>query len=235
MLSPNLIKCDYKNEEHRIAAAKLHEQLLHGSLLSELGFRFMAKFYYNRLIRDGFVTCDLYEYENRYVGWILYTKYPFTFMEKGMKKNFLYLSLILLVSLIRKPSRIKVFWKLNRFNAIRSSKMINDQGVGEYLSFGVLEEYRNIRDKVTGLKISKLLFDNSIEYFRDEGYNKMLLFVERQNKRAMRFYEQYDIYDIAEGNEDIRVMAIDVNYKSRVPQTCRTNLVDKISFSHQIK
>lgn len=210
MVSPNIIKLDHKNKEHVAAAAGLHTELLHGSLVRELGFQFMTKFYYSRLIRDGLMSCDLYRYKSRYVGWILYTKYPFTYMQQGKKNNFVLLSFILLLTIIRRPSCVKVFWELSKFNAIRSPGAINAEGSGEFLSFGVLKEYRRIRDKITGLRISRVLFNNALDYFKDEGYNRMLLFVNRQNKAALRFYEHYAAHEVAEGNEEIRILAIDL-------------------------
>jgi ribosomal protein S18 acetylase RimI-like enzyme len=210
MRSPNVIKLDYKNKEHRNAAADLHAKLLPESLVPGLGRHFMTGFYYNRLIKDDLVRCDLYKCKDQFVGWILYTKHPFTFMDEGKRRNFFFLGLILMWSLLTKPSRIKVFLELNRFVAIRSPEKIGRAGAGEFLSFGVLEDFRDVRDESTGLKISKLLFERVLDEMKDEEYNKMLLFVGRKNKAALRFYDRYQAFEIAAGNETEVVMAIDL-------------------------
>src|SRR3990172_10967627 len=106
----------------------------------------MRNFYYRRLIEDGLVICDLYKHNDKYVGFLSYTKYPFSFMRDGRKKHFFYLIYILLTSLLSRPSRIRILIEMLRVSSKRNPNA-DDAGTGEFISFGVLGPYRHILDE----------------------------------------------------------------------------------------
>lgn len=115
-------------------------------------------------------------------------------MRKGMKENFLYLLYILLVSIVTRPLRIKILFELLRVSFRRSS-FVEENTTGEFLSFGVLKPKRHILDEETGLRIAELLFQNGINFFRQEGFKKIMFSIIRRkdNKDIFIFYEFYGV------------------------------------------
>lgn len=201
MKSKNIVKIDHRIKEHIEAASKLHSELLPDSPIPRLGWYFMTKFYYHTLIKNGLIICDLYKYKGKFVGLLSYTKYPFSFMKKGKDGNFLWLLCILLVSLFAKPSRLKILLDLLKVRSKRNS-VTEEHTTGEFLSFGVLKPYRHILDEETGLRISELLFQNGINFFRYESYKKVMFSIikKKGNKDIFVFYEFYGV----SFNEDIK-------------------------------
>ena len=79
---------DHNNIEHRKAVANLHTKLLPDSYLSMLGCEFLADYYYKLLIQSDIINCLICLSNNKYVGFVVYTKFPFSFMLIGLKKYF---------------------------------------------------------------------------------------------------------------------------------------------------
>lgn len=190
MISSSIIPLDSNNPVQVKAVSEMHNSLLSKSPVSQLGFRFMTKFYYSKLVKDKLIACDLYFHEEKYVGFIAYTKYPFTFMQEGKRRHLFYLIFLLTVSLVCNPYRLLIILRVIKQNRLRQIQQEADN-IGEVLSFGVLEEYRKVEDAATGLRISHLLFKNVIEYLRNEDFRKMQVSVEKDNKRALSFYLSY--------------------------------------------
>lgn len=188
--SIEVVSLDYKNQEQVDAAAKLHQELLSDSPISQLGYQFMTRFYYTKLIKAGLVNCDLCKHEGKYVAFLAYTKYPFTFMEEGRRRYFLYLSFLLLESLLLNPYRIKTILKVIQIGRKRQFKK-NGNKTGEMLSFGVLEPYGNVRDETTGLRISNLLFERALAYFKKEGFVRIRGEIKKDNKPSLLFWSLY--------------------------------------------
>ena len=171
------------------AAACLHETLLPESPVPGLGRFFMTKFYYRELVRAGLIRCDLFKSGDRYVALSVYTKDPFTFMEAGKRRFFFWLIFVLGVSVAAKPVRIGILWKMARRSQKRDAAQ--DQSVGEYLSLGVLPDYANACDAGSGLRAAHALLAKVMDYFRREGRREIYLVIEKQNRLAFRFYENY--------------------------------------------
>ena len=189
-----IVALDPGNKEHRLAAAELHGSLLPESPIAGLGRRFMKNFYYDKLVRDGLIICDLYFHEGRYVALSSYTRDPFTFMARGKKKHFLFLFLTVAAGLLIKPSRLGTLLKTMRLGKQRecscSCKAENGQ-VAELLSFAVKPEYSSHRDAATGKKVPNLLCDRVIDFFRKEGYAKIQFIVKKDNKPSLLFFNSY--------------------------------------------
>lgn len=190
MESNKVISLDYKNQEQVQAVAKLHQELLSDSPIPQLGYQFMTKFYYTKLVEAGLINCDLYKHEGKYIAFSVYTKYPFTFMEEGKSRYFLYLTFLLCKILLFRPYRIKTIFKVLRINRKRQDRN-NEDKTGEMLSFGVLESYKYLRDEATGLRISNLLFERAIDYFKKEGLLRMQGEIKRKNKPSLLFWYSY--------------------------------------------
>lgn len=193
MKSKNIVRLDYKIKKHIVAASWLHSELLPDSPIHKLGWNFMTKFYYNILVKDGLIICDLYKHNGRYLGFLSYTKRPFSFMREGKNKNFLYLLYILMISVITRPSRIKVLLDMLKVSS-RRNRNVEEDGVVEFLSFGVLKPYRHILDQESGLRIADLLFQNGIEFFKNEGCKKVIFsIIKKDNEGIFTFYRFYGV------------------------------------------
>lgn len=185
-----MILClDPSNAKHRHAAASLHARLLPESPIAGLGRVFMENFYYDRLVRDGLVRCDLYEREGRCTAFAAYTKRPFTFMDEGKKKHYLYLSTLLLASVALKPTRAGIILETLRMGARRSQAA--EKGAAELLSFGVEPETAAARDAVSGKKIPNLMFERVMVFFRGEGFLKIRFIVRKDNHASLLFFNSY--------------------------------------------
>ncbi len=188
---PNgIVALDYKDREQVRAAAALHEKLLADSPVPLLGRLFMERFYYSTLVKDGLIHCDLYRQDGQYVAFSVYTCYPGSFISQGIKRHFLYLCLLFTVALIAKPSRIKTILGMRG----QTSKRLSESEIGkagEYLSLGVLAEYQQIKHPQTNVRISNMLFERAIEFFKTSGYEEILLAFKVSNRRSMLFWLSY--------------------------------------------
>jgi len=190
MVSLSIIQLDSTNPVHVKAVAQMHNTLLPKSPIPQLGFNFMTKFYYSKLVNDDLIACALCSYCGKYVGFISYTKYPYSFMEEGKRRHLSYLLFLLAMSVICNPYRLIVIYKVIRQKKMRQIEN-NSDDMGEVLSFGVLEQYRQIKDATTGLRISHLLFRNVIANLANEGFRNMQVSVAKGNQRALSFYLPY--------------------------------------------
>lgn len=210
--SSKIIPLDYKDKRQVYAAAELHRTLLPDSPVPRLGIQFMAHFYYTKLVKDGLIKCDLYEHDEKYVAFLAYTKYPFTFMKEGKRRHPLYLPFLMSISLLCNPSRIRVILGATKMGRDRHLKE-NQVETGEMLSFGVLKMHSDLRDEITGLRVSNLLFENAIDYFKREGTVRIQAEVERDNKPSLLFWTTYgaSIEDYAWGRGGNCLMTLDLS------------------------
>lgn len=185
-----IITLDFKNPEHRRAAAFLHKTLMPDSLVSRMGRLFMSEFYYRKLVQDGLIQCDLYCHQDRMVGLSAYTPYPYTFMERGRKRHFFYLALIAVWSVLSNPSRLGVLWEVLRQTHGRGC-LVEDGSTGEYLTLGALPDAADLIDAASGLRAPHALLARAVDFFRKRGYHEILLVIKKTNFLAFRFYERY--------------------------------------------
>lgn len=191
MVYPNIIKLDCDNEDHINAISFLHKELLPESKVSELGAFFLKKFYYNTLVKDKLIDCYLYKFNDKFVGFISCTDMPFDFMRIGVKKNLCRLIFVTAVTLIQNPFRIKTLFKIisEKISGQVKNKLHDN---GQFMSFGVLEEYRMIKDGETNLTIPHVMMRKVFEHFREKNINSFFLLVLTSNERAIRFYNKYN-------------------------------------------
>ncbi len=174
------------------AAAELHKCLLPHSPVSRLGYFFMKKFYYTKLVRAGLIRCDLYRENGRYVALSVSTGHPFTFMEEGKKRYWTDLCFVLVVSVLQWPPRALILWSM----ALRSRNRSHQEDTGkiaEYLTLCVLPEYASVKDSESGLTVSHAMLSKTTAYFKSRGFEEIHLVIEKENRLAFRFYERYGI------------------------------------------
>ena len=191
MLNNNIVKLNYKDKIQIDAISKLHQTLLPESIISQFGDYFMRNFYYKKLSQHNLIDSYLYKNNDKYVGFIVCTSKPFSFITEGMKKNFLYLSWILLISILTKPSRIFLLFKMNE--TVDLSDLKNEFGnkIGQFMSLGVLEDYRKFIDKKENITVPNVLMNKVFEHFRNENRHTFFLLVLKTNIVATKFYDKY--------------------------------------------
>jgi len=202
MYSSAIVKLNHQHPQHRQAAARLHKTLLPESIVSQLGMNFMTGFYYFHLIKSGLIECHLYERDQQFVGFIVYTDYPFTFMGQGRKQFLWPLIVCLARALMANPARLKVLFQMMKNSEPRSHNPAKDsKDLGQFLSFGVLETYRRVKDEATGERISRVLMEKVFEHFREEGFKQFFLQVLKSSEAAIKLYKSYG-GQIADNPED---------------------------------
>jgi ribosomal protein S18 acetylase RimI-like enzyme len=182
------VTLDPHNREHVLAVAELHETLLGHSPIPRLGRLFMTRFFYSTLVEEGLVQGFLYRLDGRYVGFLTFTEQPFTFMAQARRAHFLRLAVILGLGVLARPARIRIL--LDTLSQ-RREPAEEAAGIGEFLSFGVLEQFAGRRDSGQGLRLSNVLFDAGIEHFRVRSFRRIEWSVDGSNLRAILFYRTY--------------------------------------------
>ncbi len=186
-----ILKTDGKNSEQIDALVKLHTALLPESAVSKLGSFFMRKFYYSVLVEKGLIDPYLYDFEGKYAGFISCTDHPFYFMKKGMMSSPFRLFFVLLISILTSPGRIYTLLKMLSDDFPAEAKM-ELKFSGQFMSFGVLEEYRKHTAENSSKTIPKSLMDEVFKHFKSKGINSFFLLVLESNERAIRLYKKYN-------------------------------------------
>jgi ribosomal protein S18 acetylase RimI-like enzyme len=205
------LKCE--NKEHIKVVSKLHIKLLPESILSQFGYLFLSKFYYPILTKYNLIDVYVYRYGNEYVGFISNTNYPYTFIREGMKKGFSKILGVMSMSILRKP--VRLFLLLDFI--IKSKKDVlletlqNKYGnkMGEFLSFGVLENYRKCVDPIDDITIPHVLMRLMITHFKANNIHYCLLRIRKTNERAIKFYHKYGVVIIPSNNLNQVVIIIE--------------------------
>lgn len=185
-----IVAVDPRDPQQVRAAAGLHGKLLGRSPVPRLGDLFMTRFFYSRLVDDGLIRCYLYRVDGQYVGFLSLTEKPYSFMSEGRRRHFVRLAVILGLAVLARPSRVRILWD-TLAAARRKTSTADREGIGELLSFGVLEEFSGRREGPQQLRIPTILFDAGIRYFRERGFRLVEWSVDRDNLAAMIFYRSY--------------------------------------------
>ncbi len=185
----NVITLDWRSAEHRKAAAQLVLTLFPDSPAGVLGRRFLTEFYFLDLIRDGEMECLLYSSPSRYVGFALYTENPCGFIRNGVRRHFVKLALLAAGSLIARPTRLAAMLNVVRQGRYRAAHG-SGAGVGELLTFGILESHRQEIDPASGLRLSAHLFRAAMKRLRDRGLAVAQLVALKDNTPAQAFFRK---------------------------------------------
>lgn len=196
-----LIRLSPGHSDQVDAAARLHAELLPGSVPSRLGHHFMTRFYFTKLVEIDRITCDLFAYEGKYVAFNVYTKYPESFMRDGIRRHFLPLCAVAARTFGSDPRRLSAIAGL-----LRKSAQLGENGsarAGYWLTFGVLEPFRRVKIDERGTRISGALVNAMLDSFRADGFDRVDGAVERTNKSAIFFYHAcgFAIRDPGKGDD----------------------------------
>jgi hypothetical protein len=180
---------DPRNDADVAAVAGLHTQYLETSLVVRLGDRFLRRFYYRVLVKDDLIHCTICRVDNRIVGFHVCTKYPNDVIARGVRKHFVRLAWLMLVSVVQRPRLLREIWQA--FLAMRSSREDepHDPGtVGEGMSLVTEKEYRDYVVPETGRRVPEQLFECMKQYFSDAGYSRIVMYIEPSNIASNRFH-----------------------------------------------
>ncbi len=170
--------------------ALLHQQLLDWGI-AQLGILFLKHVCYTKLIRDGLLKATLCQVNGKPAGFVTYTDKAMTFQRTALNKHWLFVSLLLVVSIFSKP-RI-IFRLIKEIRMIQYRKIRGESSENysaEILAIGVLPEYRDPKFIYeTRLRISQQLIRYAASYFRKIGFKKMHLLVDAFNKPALFLYQ----------------------------------------------
>ena len=108
-------------------------------------------------------------------------------MKRGRWLHPILLPSVLALSIAQRPRRLSKLWESVRTG--RKRKMLLEEvGVGEFLSSGVLPEYTREIDAESGLRVAAALFNHAPDYFRSRCFTRIEWNVEKDNLRARLFY-----------------------------------------------
>lgn len=223
--NPNIVYLKWDDQEQVRAVCDLHIKLLPESVLSKLGHLFLSKFYYRELVKSALIDVYLYRRQGAYAGFISCTNRPFTFMRKGMKEHFLLILVLLIAAVARNPARLLTL--LGYLALVKKDKLMGalkeqygDQ-MGEFLSFGVPEEFRKCNDEVENKTIPNVLMELVSTHFGANGIRYALLRILPANTRAIRFYHKHSGYVIPSDNPNEVVMLVQTIQDPGVPSAAR--------------
>jgi len=171
------------NREQLDAFVALHEITLPDSVPVQFGRRFMLEFYFTKLVEDGLIAGDLFEYDGRYAGYNLYTRFPQDFLKQGIRRHFGQLLGLMPRVFLANPGALLAVPHMLR----NTGGMPEDDDTGYWLTFGVHPEFRPVR--VDGRPIARILVDRMFDYFREHGMGAVEGTVESSNRAAIIFYK----------------------------------------------
>lgn len=175
--------------QDRYRTAFLHAALLSGSPVVRMGYPFMTRYYYRKLVQDGLIGCHIAIVEGHPAGFVAYTTRPHDFMIAGLRRHFLGLIPLVSRALLIRPSRIGIVAQalgmLKRRRDDLASGPVYD---GEILSLAVLPQYRSSRFvRETGQNIGRTLFDLAVKHTRQAGARTLMTLVEARDHETLMF------------------------------------------------
>jgi ribosomal protein S18 acetylase RimI-like enzyme len=172
--------------------ARLHLTLLPNSPISLLGELFARSFYYKLLPKQGLLFGAVAYVDQQPVGFIVVTDKPNEFMRSALKRHFLYLVGVVMVSVLMNP--------IKRLAAIREAWQIMSSlpqleipdSEGELLSFGVLPEYRLSEfGQQSGHYVAADLLNTIVDPLKQRGMDSVRAIVDTDNQVARSFYRKH--------------------------------------------
>lgn len=168
--------------------ARLHAELLPRSPLSHLGPRFMEKFYYSWLPRDGRIFGWVAYVDEQPAGFITATENSEGFMGLAIRRRWPWLGWTLFTSLVLSPRRLRPTWEAIQLMRTRDPEA-RGRPEGEILSFGVLPEFRSPKFiRKSGHKIGAELMARAIERLGEMKAPVVRAIVDADNRLAQLFY-----------------------------------------------
>jgi hypothetical protein len=166
----------------------LHAELLPESPVVLLGDRFMKQFYYGKLLQARLILGATAYVDHTPAGFIVATHEASSFMKRAIEQHGVSLIRVLLGQLMSNPARISSVWEALKImrhtdGAARGSQL------GELLSFGVKEEFRDRRFVAeTGIRVSVDLLNLATQQLTARGVRKIRAVVDPAHMESKLFY-----------------------------------------------
>ena len=169
--------------------ADLHLTYLSDSPVVQFGPRFLRQFYYGKLLTSGIIGCTVARDGDQVVGFISYTQNSLDFMQRGVRRWPMYLSWVMLRSLLARPALARDLWTVFQLMRERSQEASDStvQVAGEVLSLVVAESHRGKVPAGGTSRLTVRLFEEVVEYFRSTGHDKFYLLVQPSNRASNIF------------------------------------------------
>ena len=176
-----------KPAEARILA-RMHCTLLQGSILVELGYYFLAWFYYKILVQEKQIRGYLAYFENQPAVFITYTLDVINMLKSPGRHHFLRLGLVLAMTVLMNPAAIVAILRV--LTQLLQEERDNIPVAAEILSFAVKEEYRsrefvNLRQ----VKVSNELYTAVMADLRQAEVKEVKAMVKNDNVLSNIFYQ----------------------------------------------
>lgn len=156
-----------------------------------LGRIFAQHFYYRRLPKHGLIFGFVACLDDRPIGFAVGTTDSGGFMSRGLRAEWRTLAWALPASMLSRPRSVVSLWRTLRLMKERGAYSGNAPCSAELLSMGVLPDYRTRKFKQRlGLSPSAELLRAVTSRFSAQGLDRAVLYVDRDNSRATRFYAE---------------------------------------------
>lgn len=166
---------------------RLHESLLAESAVAAVGQRFMERFYYSILPREGLIFGVVAYVDGRPAGFVVATDDSAGFMRAAVRRWWPYVGWLVATSILRSPKSMKAVWDV--CYAIRKRALRRLEARGEILSLGVCAEYRTTSFmRHSGLRISNDLLDHAVAQLAKRGVCVVRALVNAENIATKLFY-----------------------------------------------
>ncbi|MFN2399253.1 MAG: hypothetical protein ABR543_11520 [Gemmatimonadaceae bacterium] len=171
------------------AVAELHVAYLPHSLIVKLGRRFLTKYYYSTLVRDGLIGCTICRVDGRICGFIAYTPYPLDFMMRGVRRRYWSVAWILGASVLERPTLIADIVSVLRLIYLRGreSRETPASDMGEGISIATIPEYRDHIPLGGNMRLPVRLLHAMFEQLRASGRSRAYVLVESSNRASNVF------------------------------------------------
>ena len=161
-------------KDHTGLIAQIHDKALNGDFLPSLGIDFLTAFYEGIIGKPG--VYGFVDVENgRIVGFIIGTRDSEKFFSQALRGNFVKLTLLLLIQLIKRPQIIK--------NVLETFLYTKKEGTSKAELVVIA-----VNNKSQGKGMGKQLVRALEQAFKKEKINRYKLTV-HADKNAVGFYE----------------------------------------------
>lgn len=175
-------------------AARLHLLLFQNmGPMAQLGELFLRRFCYSLLLDDGLMRAALCEVDGRPAGLIAYTDRSITFHRAALRRHWLRVVWLVVLSVLREP---RVLWRLVKAARLMASRRgevrLGEDPMAEVLALGVLPAFRSPDfTRRTNLRVADVLLAHAANYFRRRGLEQIRMIVDADNRAVQLLYHRF--------------------------------------------
>src|SRR5438093_6667712 len=160
--------------------------------MARLGERFLRRFCYGVLLRDGLMRAALFEVDGSPAGFVAYTSRSITFHRQAIGRHWAYVAWLIALSVICDPRLVARLLKALRLMFSRRAELsLGRDPLGEVVGIAVLPEYLTPEFvRRTGVRIGDEPVAHAAAALRRAGVDRMRMVVEARNKPALLFYHR---------------------------------------------